>query len=74
MKGSTNIAVAVRIRPLLNAELHAGHRAEKLIVDQEKQEVLYAAPPLTPSFFNEKFRQYKGFRFDHVFGLSSHQE
>ena len=45
MKGSTNIAVAVRIRPLLNAELHAGHRAEKLIVDQEKQEVLYAARP-----------------------------
>lgn len=37
---STNIAVAVRIRPLLPSELHSGHRVEKLIVDEEKKEVL----------------------------------
>ena len=62
--GSTNIAVAVRMRPLLAGELRNGHSSEKLVMDQSREEVEY---------FSEKFKQYKAFKFDKVFGMNSSQ-
>ena len=46
----TNIKVAVRVRPLLETEIKAGHASTNLILNIDKKEITYFIPN-TPNQF-----------------------